>query len=217
MINIQFESNSTPLWGALLGPALGGLMMRSAAMGVLSGPSITQLDARSVGRLVKALQRHGIGVDASVSLAPLLQEPAAALNAVQERSVAQGLQRLHEALEDCAAPAAEWPAMRAVFGDDLLGELLLVSPASLRRYSSADRATPQDVSERLHWLALVVADLAGAYNDFGMRRWFDRSRTALGGKSPRQRLGKQWTVDSDAARQVRALASVLNGANPLAV
>jgi hypothetical protein len=216
MTQIQIASDSLPAWGAQLGAAVGGLMTRSAAMGVLIGPAVTQLDARSVGRLVKALQRHGIGGDAAVSLAPLMHEPQVNLNVAQQLSVTRGLERLSEALEDCATPSAEWPAMRAVFGDDLLGEILAVSPASLRRYASAERNTPQETAEKLHWLALVVADLAGAYNDFGMRRWFDRPRSQLAGKSPRQRLGRQWSVDSDAARQVRALASVLNGAQPLA-
>jgi hypothetical protein len=72
------------------------------------------------------------------------------------------------------------------------------------------------VAERLHWLALVVADLAGAYNDYGMRRWFERPRSQLGGKSPRQLLGRRWNIDSEATARVRALASVLRGANPLA-
>ena len=62
----------------------------------------------------------------------------------------------------------------------------------------------------------MVSDLAGSYNDFGMRRWFERPRTQLGGKSPRALLGSQWTPDSKAARQVRALAAVLSGAQPLA-
>jgi hypothetical protein len=37
------------------------------------------------------------------------------------------------------------------------------------------------VAERLHWLAMVVADLAGSYNALGIRRWFERPRALLGG------------------------------------
>jgi hypothetical protein len=62
----------------------------------------------------------------------------------------------------------------------------------------------------------VVSDLAGSYNDFGMRRWFERPRTQLGGKSPRALLGARWAPDDKAALQVRALAATLSGAAALA-
>jgi hypothetical protein len=106
--------------------------------------------------------------------------------------------------------------MREVFGDDMLVELLGVGASSLRRYAGGERATPDEVAARLHWLAMVVADLAGAYNDFGIRRWFERPRSQLDGKSPRQTLGSAWTPEDAAAAQVRALAGVLAGAQPLA-
>jgi hypothetical protein len=86
----------------------------------------------------------------------------------------------------------------------------------VRRYGSAARDTPQVIAERLHWLAMVVADLAGAYNDFGIRRWFERPRSQLGGRSPRRMLGENWVVDGKAAAQVRALARSLVGAQALA-
>lgn len=47
-------------------------------------------------------------------------------------------------------------------------------------------------------------------------RAFERPRTQLGGKSPRALLGAKWTPDAKAAQQVRALAAVLTGAQPLA-
>jgi len=130
--------------------------------------------------------------------------------------MADSLQQLVDVLEDSPAPRSEWAPMRAVFGDEPLGALLGVAPASLRRYAAAERATPQAVAERLHWLAIVVSDLAGSYNDFGMRRWFERPRTQLGGKNPRALLGSRWTPDDKAARQIRALAAALSGAQPLA-
>lgn len=224
MRGVLFTSEPTPGWSLPPSHVLADLLARSAAMGLLGHPPASAMplaDGRSLARLLKALQRHGIGGDAGRALAPLLQEPAGAgpldeLDEPTQRVLALGLMRLAEALEDSAAPAAEWPAMRAVFGDDMLGALLEISPASLRRYAGAERATPQPVAERLHWLALVVADLAGAYNDFGMRRWFERPRSQLDGKSPRQLLGRRWSIDGEAATRVRALASVLRGANPLA-
>lgn len=119
--------------------------------------------------------------------------------------------RLADALEVSAAPAAEWPAMRTVFGDEMLGRLLGISDASMRRYASGERSTPDEAAGRLHWLALLVADLAGAYNDFGIRRWMQRPRVQLDGSSPWQLLGENWSPDSAEAQRVRALAAVLSG------
>ncbi len=219
MSKVRHVSEAAPPWGAPVDHALADLFARGAAMGLVDAhpAGAEPTGGAGMNRLLKSLQQHGIGGEGARTLTPLLRARSSTpLDAGAEQALAQGLQRLAEALEDCAAPAAEWPAMRAVFGDELLGELLAVSPASLRRYAAAERSTPQEVAERLHWLALVVADLAGAYNDFGMRRWFERPRSQLGGKSPRQMLGRRWGVDSEAAVRVRALASVLRGANPLA-
>ncbi|MBL8342677.1 MAG: hypothetical protein JNL30_14505 [Rubrivivax sp.] len=238
MRDFRFASEPPPAWGTPLGAALADLLTRGVAMGLLGDPAaaLAAPDGERLARLLQALQRHGIGGDAARALAPLLPaaggtrrgqragqaaavDPAAAPQAIDaptQHALALEVKRLAEALEDSAAPAAEWPAMRAVFGDEMLGALVEVSPASLRRYAGGERATPQEVADRLHWLALVVADLAGAYNDFGMRRWFERPRTQLSGKSPRQLLGRRWHVDGEPAQRVRALAAVLRGAHPLA-
>ena len=216
MLEVRITPDGLPPWGAALAAALAALLTRSVAMGVLAGKPVTRLDGAVVKRLASALQRHGIGAEAGVILAPLAAEPAQAIDAATERRVADGLHRLSEALEASATPGTEWPAMRGVFGDEMLVELLGVGASSLRRYAGGERATPDDVAARLHWLAMVVADLAGAYNDFGIRRWFERPRSQLDGKSPRQVLGTAWTPEDAAAARVRALAAVLSGAQPLA-
>ena len=216
MIEVRISPDSLPPWGATLGAALAALVTRSVAMGVLAGNPVTRLDAGVVKRLATALQRHGIGSNAGVLLAPLVAEPAPVIDPATQRRLEEGLDRLNEALEASATPSAEWPSMREVFGDEALVDLLGVGASSLRRYASGERATPDDVAARLHWLAMVVADLAGAYNNFGIRRWFERPRSQLDGKSPRQMLGAAWSPDDPAAARVRALASVLSGAQPLA-
>ena len=216
MTEVRIASDSLPPWSATLGPALALLLTRSVAMGVLTGKPVTRLDAVVVKRLVAALQRHGIGANAGVVLGPLAVEPATHLDEATQQRVADGLSRLGEALEASATPLTEWPAMRGVFGDELLVELLGVAASSMRRYTSGERATPDEVGARLHWLAMVVADLAGAYNDFGIRRWFARPRSQLGDKSPQQTLGVAWRPEAAAAARVRALAAALAGAQPLA-
>lgn len=107
--------------------------------------------------------------------------------------------------------------MREILGDESLAQLLGVAQSSLRRYAAGTRETPPPIAERLHWLAMVVADLSGAYNAFGMRRWFERARVQLDGRSPREALGADWSVDGEVAPRVRALAVALSGAQPLAV
>ena len=83
------------------------------------------------------------------------------------------LQRLNDALDASPVPASEWPGLVNILGIDLLARLVGVSAVSVRRYASGNRPTPDDIAARLHFLALVVGDLAGAYNDIGIRRWFD--------------------------------------------
>jgi hypothetical protein len=65
---------------------------------------------------------------------------------------------------------------------------------------------------RIHWLALVLADLAGAYNEFGSRRWFDRKRSQLEGRSPREVLVAGWDPADPDVERVRELAAALAGA-----
>ncbi|MDP8905271.1 MAG: hypothetical protein M3N29_08140, partial [Chloroflexota bacterium] len=86
------------------------------------------------------------------------------------------------------------------------------SPVSLRRYIAGTRAVPDAVAARAHWLAMLVADLAGAYNSLGIRRWFDRPRSHLGARSPREVLGRNWDPDDPSVQAVRDLAAALAGA-----
>ena len=108
---------------------------------------------------------------------------------------------------------SEWPALRRVLGVDLLARLLCISTVSLRRYLSGVRGTPDDVAVRLHALALVVGDLAGAYNDAGIRHWFVRPRTALGNRPPADVLTTGWQPDDSGPRQVRGLARALTASS----
>jgi hypothetical protein len=217
MTEVQFASNLTHPGSPELSQKLIGLFTRSAAMGLLSGPTVTQLDPAAIRQLVGDLQREGIASSAAVGLEDLMRDDGPPLSDAASQALESAIDRIGDALESSAAPRAEWPAMRHVLGDDALADLLEISPSSLRRYSAAERETPADVVNRLHWLALVVADLAGAYNDFGIRRWFERPRAQLGGVGPREFLGPGWHVDDDRSHRVRQLARALSGAPTLAV
>lgn len=121
--------------------------------------------------------------------------------------------RLHEALAVNPVPDREWRSLLKYFKSDDLIELLQVSDSSIQRYVSGKRPTPDDVAGRLHWLALVVGHLSGSYNPFGVRRWFARSRAALGGKAPQEVLLSEnpWSPDGEGAQQVEALAKASTG------
>ncbi len=216
MVPIRIHPDSAPSANRRLHERLLTLVTRASAMGVLAGATVTQIDAQAVQRVLTALHKQGLIGAAPVALAPLLKKGPALLDAATAERMVASVEQLVAVLDESPAPASEWAPMRAVFGDDVLGDLLGIAPASLRRYAAAERATPQATAERLHWLAMVVSDLAGSYNDFGMRRWFERPRTQLGGKSPRALLGARWMPDDKTALQVRALAATLSGAPALA-
>lgn len=113
-------------------------------------------------------------------------------------------------IEDSPLPSKEWVGLSDTL-EDLLPGLVGVSPSSVSRYRSGARPTPDPVAARLHTVALIVTDLAGSYNDFGVRRWFQRPRVALGGKAPAEILSGDWDPDSEAVRNVRELAGWLTG------
>lgn len=77
------------------------------------------------------------------------------------------------------------------------------------RYLSGSSATPDEIAARLHFLALVVGDIAGAYNGFGICRWFKRPRKLLSNRSPSEILSGEWQPEARGPQQVRGLAAAL--------
>ncbi len=187
-----------------------GLVSRVAAMGLLHGKPIERLDADAIERVLDALQAGGLLGTQRARFGAMLRPGAWKHESIDETSNA--IRQLIAVLEESPVPRTEWPAMREIFGDEALAELLAISLSSLKRYAGEERATPSKIAERLHWVAMVVADLAGSYNEFGIRRWFERSRSQLEGRSPRKVLGAQWSPGDPAARRVRSLAASLVGA-----
>jgi hypothetical protein len=202
MALVQIRSVDAPLnHQTLIGPAL-GLVRRALAAGLLrDGGTIDTLDLELVQTIAREASSAGIGQDAA---AEILGRPTPArLGAL--------IGRLDDALMDSPLPERELGELTRVLGADLLAALVGISPVSLRRYAARSRSVPDLVAARVHMLALVVADLGGAYNDVGIRRWFERQRTQLGGKSPRQVLRGTWTPDDPTAQRVRGLAGELVG------
>ncbi len=193
---LHITSVESPYDDPRVAPLAASALSRAEAMGL--GPSAAvQLDSGAMDALEARLAEAGI--------ARLVRRPAGA----DPAETAGWLRALHEALAGSPVPRTEWPALSRSLGLDLLSRLLGISHSSARRYLSEARRTPDVIAARLHFLALVAGDLAGAYNEIGVRRWFDRKRTALGGKAPAQVLTGGWTPEDDGAERVRELAAAL--------
>lgn len=199
---IRIASIDAPLNTAgLRGPAL-DLVRRALAVGLLRDrPLIGKLDLDLLRGIAREASAAGVGRDAALEL---LGKPS-------PRHLGSVIERLDEALASSPMPERELAVLLDVFDIDQLAALLDTSAVSLRRYVAGTRTVPDALAARIHWLALVSSDLAGAYNALGIRRWFDRPRTQLDGKSPRQLLGRGWDADDPRADRVRALAAALAG------
>ena len=198
--NIQISSIRHPFEDPLIASRAVATLIRADAMGLLPC-KITCLDESAFRCLGAGLERAGI---CRRFLADL-RHPAGA----DPARLSGMLEEIHEALDESPAPTTEWPAMHGVLGAELLARLVGISASSTRRYLAGARPTPDAVAVRLHFLALVVADLAGAYNDIGVRRWFERPRKQLGDSAPARLLGENWLPDDDGPKRVRELAASL--------
>lgn len=201
MADIRIESVQSPFDDPEVARLGVSVVMRADAMGLLAERAIHRLDLAEWERVARDVTRAGVGKGILAErLGPAVAEP--------DRFQAM-LEHVNEALGASPVPASEWPALRRVLGVDLLARLLCISTVSLRRYLSGARRTPDDVAVRLHALALIVGDLAGAYNDAGIRRWFARPRTVLANRAPADVLTAGWQPDDAGPGQVRGLANAL--------
>ena len=150
-----------------------------------------------------AAAHAGIGRSAAALLATDQPNP---------RLVFVALRQLAEALEDSPLPQCEARELGRVLGWEFLAAMVNASAVSVRRYASNVREAPDDVAGRLHLLALIVGNLKGAYNDAGIRRWFERPRVQLRGRAPKEVFHGDWTPDQREVLAVRELANSLAGA-----
>jgi len=172
---------------------------RAEAMGIVD--DAPPRDASGIRQLVNRVRRAGIAASAA-DLINNVETPT-------PRELADLLTAMVAALEASPAPKFEWTGVMRVFGADDLAPLLNVSVSSLKRYQAGERTTPDDVAARLHFVALVVGDLAGSYNDIGIRRWFTRKRSLLDDRSPASILRNAWDPDDEGPMRVRRLAREL--------
>ncbi len=117
--------------------------------------------------------------------------------------------RLLEALEASPLPEQEARRLAAILGYPRLAELSGASEPSLRRYAAGERTAPDRVAQRLHFLALLTAILRGSFNEFGIRRWFERPRGALAERAPGELLRGDWEPDDEDPQAAARLAASL--------
>ena len=203
MAAVQISTVEPPLdRPALVDPAI-RLVRRALALGLLADQErVSQLDLELVRRIAREASTAGIGHDAAVAL--LQSDPDA-------NRLAGLIERLDDSLAQSALPGREVPELLRVFDRDELAALAGTSSVSLGRYLTGARTWPDELAARVHWLSLVLSDLEGAYNAFGVRRWFDRQRAQLDDRSPRQVLGSGWDPSSPDVERVRQLAASLTG------
>lgn len=204
MMLIRVSTIDAPLDEPLLVDPVIGLVRRAVALGLLAGSEpLEHLDLELVRRIAREASAVGIGQDAAVALLHGGDRP---------EGLATLIARLDDAFTASPLPDRELPELLRVFDRDDLADLIGTSAVSLGRYQAGSRRWPDQLADRLHWLALVIADLAGAYNEFGIRRWFERRRTQLGDRSPREVLGRDWDPGDPEVERARELAAALVGA-----
>jgi transcriptional regulator with XRE-family HTH domain len=202
---IQKKSTSSPSPGRSVRRLLVDVARRAEAMGLVDvqpGPAAGPHGDLTVFRhIAKQAEKAGIATATAAALHNVETPPPEELAALLKTMIA--------ALEASPAPAFEWGGLARVFDAEQLASLLNVSLSSLKRYQSGERTTPDPIAARLHFLALLVGDLAGSYNDIGVRRWFQRKRTPLDGRAPAALLAGEWDPDDAGPRRVRELAREL--------
>ena len=203
MALIRLATVEAPLDQAAVTDSAIGLLRRALALGLLDiDQEVTRLDLGLLRQIAERASAAGIGQDAAIAVLRGQSSPDRLLPLIA---------RLDEALRESPLPDRELPELLRVFPREDLAALAGTSSVSLGRYLTGSRAWPDELAARIHWLALVVSDLAGAYNEFGIRRWFGRQRTQLDGRAPRQVLDVGWDPTDPEVERVRALAASLAG------
>jgi hypothetical protein len=199
MTNIHITSVLPPFGEEELYPRATRFLRRADAMGLLDEP-IQELSAEVVRRVARRLSKRGLASDVAARLtssAPSLDEFVRYLDAALL------------ALDESPVPAAELAKLSSIMGHELLVGMLDISAASLQRYQNGDREAPDTIAERAHFLTAVIAALEGTYNDFGVRRWFERPRSVFNGRTARQLLTRRWMPSDESARRILTAAESL--------
>ncbi len=205
MSKVQKPSIHNPLDSRVILAAI-EFILKAEAMGLVKEPVDTlNLNLDSIIDVARSVVNEGLG--RRIVIDPLRWQD------YEANDLRLKLNALCEVLEQSPIPEKEWPKVRELLTDSLLIGMLHISEPSLRRYTQGDRQTTDPVIMKLHWLALVLGDLLGSYNEMGARNWFIRARKSFNGKTPFQMLSaKDWNPDDEEPRKIREFVKSLNGA-----
>jgi hypothetical protein len=204
MAELRIRAVREPLATPFLARTAIRTLGRAAAMGLLpAGEVIEILDLHALKTMARHIGAAGVAPAAVAALTGWTRGDPRRLQAL--------LEEVGEALVESPVPEREWSELVRVLGEPLLARCTGVSHSSLRRYAAGQRDTPDAVAARLHHIALVVGHLAGSYNRYGIRRWFERKRTRLNGRAPGDVLKGTWSPDDKGPREVLALSEALLG------
>lgn len=202
MTSTQSSSTSNPLDDRVLAIAV-EFVLKADSMGLLTSSVDTlNLDLDAIIKVACCVTKQGIGRRIVIN--------PERWYGYSSDDLACRLRQLTEIMEETPIPEKEWKRIRTLLNDDMVAKIIGISEQSVRRYATDERATPDDVAARLHWLALTTGDLQGAYNDDGVRNWFKRPRKSFGDKSPIAILGGQsWSPAAEEAKRIRKFAREL--------
>ena len=159
---------------------------------------VSRLDAALFDEALGAVATAGVATSAALEWRAVADKPAP--------EFAGWVGAVRDELRACPVPERELPVLADLFGAERLAELVGAAGSSLRRYLAGERQVPDDVAGRAHVVALIVGDLAGSYNDRGIRRWLERPRAQLDGRAPDEILSGGWDPDGRDVALVVALA-----------
>jgi len=190
-------------------PLLLQLVARGQTMGFLRDQESGRIELSRdfLHDLMRSLRLEGI---AAVPTARLLEVTRG--DEIDDDDLLDALRATIAAIDASPRPQGEWGPAREMLGDDLLAGITRISESSLRRYASGERRTPDDAAWRLHLVARLLASLVGSFNEYGVRRWFQRPRHVLGGATPGEILQQAESEEDEQLQHVMALADQLLGA-----
>ncbi len=206
MSTVRIASVSAPFDTPSVRRAATHLVLIADGLGLLpEGATIERIDEDLIRDIARSSLSEGVALGTALAI---LEDTGEAMSAARWSAL---IEHLADALTGSPMPRRELTGLMKTYGHESLGQLLGISSASLRRYATGTRVVPDAVAARVHFLALVTTDLAGSYNDFGMRRWWERPRSVLQGRSPRAALGEDWDPDDPSVLAVADLARALAG------
>ena len=184
---------------AMLGARLVSL---AKLLKLISEHKDNHIDRQTVMAAVSAFAQKGAGHQTAIHRQQFIS------GTMPPDQATQLLEDALAAIEQSPLPEHEWAPVTELLGDELLEDLLGTSASSMRGYRTGYPPTPVHIAQRLHFISLIVADLAGSWNSNGMRHWFGRCRSALSGQSPAEILAGNWAPDDPGALAVKSLAAV---------